>query len=193
MLEEYTQQLEDDISNAINQVTEEGVILDTDGNDVITNTVELPDGGFVKIEQTLVVEEQPTDIQPLAADYIYPMGTKTYYEAKVVIYHALYPDTKLVLKTGFSINSKGIKAEYASTAGTSAFFPNTVTHSSQITDSTGYVVGQDINAQGDYSYAAVGMNGTGLFQSSHSIISTVKLLKLTSSGATVRVSFQHLT
>ena len=75
MLEEYTQQLEDDISNAINQVTEEGVILDTDGNDVITNTVELPDGGFVKIEQTLVVEEQPTDIQPLRRLYL-PYGYK---------------------------------------------------------------------------------------------------------------------
>ncbi|MCD4840314.1 hypothetical protein LRS37_15980, partial [Neobacillus sedimentimangrovi] len=77
-------------------------------------------------------------------------------------------------------------------AGTFACFPNTVSASAAITDSTAYVVGQDINAQGDYDYAAVGINGSGLFNSSHTIISTVKLLKLTSKNATVRVSFKHL-
>jgi hypothetical protein len=192
VLEAYTDQLENEISAAINQVTEEGAVLDTDGNDVITNTVDLSDGGVVEVEQALVVEEQPTDIQPLASDYLYFMGTKTYYEATIAIKHILYPSTKLVLKTGFSINSKGIKAEYASKAGTFAAFPNTVSGSATITDSSAYVVGQDINAQGDYDYAAVGIGGQGIFNSSHTLISTVKLLKLSSKSATVRVSFIHL-
>lgn len=83
-------------------------------------------------------------------------------------------------------------ATYASVAGTSAWFPNTVDGSAQITDSTAYKEGYDINAQGDYKYAAIGIGGSGVFNSHHTIVSSIKLIDLKSNGATVRVSFQHL-
>jgi hypothetical protein len=191
VIQKYSQQLDDEIANAINEATED-LVLDTTEDIIVTNSVELPDGGVVEVEQSLVREENPEGIEPLAMDIYYPYGTNTAYKATVEIRHILYPATKLVLQTGFNISSKGIRATYASKAGTSAFFPNTVSSSAQITDSTAYTVGHDINAQGDYDYAAVGVGGSGVFSSSHTIISTIKLLNLKSKGATVRVSHQHL-
>ncbi|MGG1557057.1 hypothetical protein [Geobacillus thermoleovorans] len=191
VLESYVNDLNEEIINAINEATE-SVTIDTNEETTFSKKIELPDNGYVIVEQSINIEDEPSDVVPLAADYFYFYNTSTFYSATVYIRHVLYPDTKLVLKTGFKVTTKGLTATYASVAGTSAWFPNTVDGSAQITDSTAYKEGYDINAQGDYKYAAIGIGGSGIFNSYHTIVSSVKLIDLKSNGATVRVSFKHL-
>jgi hypothetical protein len=191
VLENYVNDLNEEIMNAINEATE-SVTIDTSEETTFSKKIELPDNGYIIVEQSTNIEDEPSDVVPLAADYFYFYNTSTSYSATVYIRHVLYPDTKLVLKTGFKVTSKGLTATYASVAGTSAWFPNTVDGSAQITDSTAYKEGYDINAQGDYKYAAIGIGGSGVFNSYHTIVSSVKLIDLKSNGAIVRVSYKHV-
>ncbi|WHY98468.1 hypothetical protein [Peribacillus simplex] len=82
-------------------------------------------------------------------------------------------------------------AESSSTVGTTGVFPLQISKSSKLTDKRAEKVGYDINAQGDYTLTWVGYNGIGFVSYDRTIISSVKLTKLTSANATVSTSYKQ--
>lgn len=112
------------------------------------------------------------------------------YLVSYVIKATLYPDSKAVLITTYNVTSSGLKAESCSKAGSNATFPNSITSSCAITDSSATQIGHDINAQGEYVVTVLGTNGVGIYSYEVAIRSTIKWIGTQSSKLqTVETSY----
>ncbi|WP_033543903.1 hypothetical protein [Planococcus sp. CAU13] len=141
---------------------------------------------------TIAVETETvtTDEQPLSATNtllmdkelksLAPITTATYrangsysYSIKYKIRAIGWPDAVAGLVTNYSVRSDGLRVNWASTSGTSGFFPTSITGSSSVTDSRAERIGYDINAQGNYTVTIGGYNGIGIITFDMTLISRI--------------------
>gem|GEM_PF-5502218 len=164
-----------------------------------TKTYRLSDGGKVEITEEVAIDKLATEgggavmsmalsSNPDAVNRYYYFPITITYTATQRIYHWAYPDSKMKLKTNFTIYRNSIKANWASTAGTSAWYPIELKGSHKIIDSVASRVGHDLNAQGDYYHYMA-----KAYQRHHTLISYVKWERNpTMNSRHVRMSFKHL-
>ncbi|MEK5105095.1 hypothetical protein MKX83_24445 [Cytobacillus sp. FSL M8-0252] len=194
ILTNYLNELGDEIVSAFEELTEEvssEISLDTNDSETYQETVSKVTENDVLVEVTVTDENVDQDtsgsiIKPFATE---KFGSRSY-KVDYAFYHALYPDTHMVLITYYNASSKGLTATSTSKAGSSAMFPTTLVSSTKITDKTANVVGHDINGQGDYVMTIGGYNGIGLVTRNITVISTIKLTKISSSSVNVSKSYK---
>lgn len=148
------------------------------GNNTI-QTVNLNDGGSIIVSTELIK-------LPEVSRTFFAWGNNVVTE-QYVIRHALYPDTKLVLKSYFNVNNNNINMYDVSTAGTSALFQFSVDErNTRITQKVASSKGQIIGAASDYKFA-VGINGQGIGARTYQIRSQLKLDYIGTHGAQIHV------
>lgn len=190
ILSGYVNKLNNEIKSKFNQMSKKEKKLS--GTDYFyQDKSDLLDGGYVEVSVSDQADLSGGD------GNISPMYTITkgygsrYYTVQAHIYHLLYPDTYMGLRTYYNIGSYGLKATSTSAVGTSAVFPNTIVANTHITDAFAQKDGYDINGQGDYVYTLLGYNGIGIYTEYHTIVSTIKLLDLYSDSAYLSQTYQY--
>jgi hypothetical protein len=190
ILSKYMNTLDNEIKSKFNQMSK--VKTKLSGTDYFhQDKSDLSDGGYVEV--TVSDQADPSssdgDISPM---YTITKGYGSrYYTVQTHIYHLLYPDTYMGLRTYYNIGSYGLKATSTSAVGTSAVFPNTIVANTHITDAYAQKDGYDINGQGDYVYTLLGYNGIGIYTQYHTIVSSIKLLDLYSDSAYLSQTYQY--
>lgn len=149
---------EEAIEKVTGVTSEVRLSLDKESEPVVkTETIELESGGVVEVElkdepDTEAIETG-SSILNLFCEPVYAVN-KAYgnrkYTATFVVKHLLYPDSKLVLATGYKIGNYGLKTRYANTVGTKGIGVVSISSSAWITDDVATGVGADINAKGNY-------------------------------------------
>lgn len=190
VLEEYQKEVSIEVSKKIEDLADEtNLEINTENNSGMTKheTIQLEDGSVLEV----IVSDVPViEKTMMRASATYNYGSRSY-SVKTRVKHILYPDGWTGLVTYYKIGKSGLTAESSSTVGTTGVFPLQISKSSKLTDKRAEKVGYDINAQGDYTLTWVGYNGIGLVSYDRTIISSVKLTKLTSTNATVSTSYKQ--
>lgn len=203
---EYLKDLEKEIDAAVKENQKEIKWSPADKAKLQETVIELSDGGQVIITEDVEVlpeegqTEDATQTAPVSSDstsngevsasaiYWYWNGVSTSYTVTKNIVHYMYPDTKLVLKTYFRVNTSNIHVYDSTTAGTTAYWPNTVSSSDSVTDAYASALGHDANAKGNYTYT-INAFGANIYTTQKSITSYVKWYKTTSGGKEVSLTY----
>lgn len=195
VMEAYLVDLEKEISTAIEKNKKEMKWSPADNEKVQETVIPLSDGGQVIItEEVGLVESQPETVQGDSGEistselYYYWNGASTYYKVTKNVVHYMYPDTKLVLRTFFKVNTSNITITDADVAGTQAYYPNVATGSASITDKYASELGHDANAKGTYNYS-INAFGADIYTTTKSIVSSVKWYKTRSGGKDVNLTY----
>lgn len=197
VLDEYVSNLTNDLKNVELEASfEDTVSSSLDSEDVpkvYSDSVHLSNS---QADVEIVAVDAPVENNIISSPVLAATSNSTVkngthnYKVLKSVYHTLFPDTKLYLTTTYTASKSGLRAEGASTAGTYALLPVTVSKSAHITDSVAKSVGANINAQGDYTVTYAGYNGVGIFSYDYTITSYIKWVKKGSTKQTVETKFK---